>query len=184
MNHSRPPPPPPLYQPKRSHFNKPLLLSRGFDTYSGLYVGDDTEETDDSEAKHRRQRSSSPRVKKQSAARAKRRVVAASAQPADAADDSDRREKRRQRKEAKRSRKSHRRKKKNPPVVGAEDRFESVLYASKAAEIIRGKGGEGRPFFIYLSFLTKSYPRDSKVKTRNHFVNDYNTKIWSSTVDV
>jgi hypothetical protein len=71
---------------------------------------------------------------------------------------------RRQRKDGKKSRKEHRRKKikKTPPADW--DKFESVLYATKAAEIIRGRDkADRRPFFIYLSFLTKSYPRELKV---------------------
>ncbi len=40
-----------------------------------------------------------------------------------------------------------------------------MLYANKAAEIIRSQVEDSPPFFIYLSFLTKSYPRDNKVST-------------------
>jgi hypothetical protein len=136
---------------------------RGFDTYSGLYVGDDTEETDDGERAGRRQakRMSSFHRSRQSDTTKARQQPAQPASPiAEVRSKKKRRENRRQ---TKRSRKN-RRKTKNPGGSG-EDKYESMLYANKAAEIIRSQAEGSPPFFIYLSFLTKSYPRDSKVSS-------------------
>jgi hypothetical protein len=137
-----------------------FLFFRGFDTYSGLYVGDDTEEKEDGGgdgSREARRRASSRRDSATGHSRKPPRREPSATRP-------EQRDKRWQRQEAKRGRKNRRKTK--SPAAGPEDKFESVLYASKAAEIIRSQEA-GRPFFIYLSFLTKSYPRDNKVR-RTH----------------
>ena len=136
---------------------------RGFDTYSGLYVGDDTEETDDGERAGRRQAkrmSSSHRARQSDTTKARQQAAQPASPVAEVRSKKRRRENRRQ---TKRSRKN-RRKTKNPGGSG-EDKYESMLYANKAAEIIRSQAEGSPPFFIYLSFLTKSYPRDNKVSS-------------------
>jgi hypothetical protein len=136
---------------------------RGFDTYSGLYVGDDTEETDDGERAGRRQAkrmSSFHRARQSDTTKARQQPAQPASPVAEVRSKKKRRENRRQ---TKRSRKN-RRKTKNPGGSG-EDKYESMLYANKAAEIIRSQAEGSPPFFIYLSFLTKSYPRDNKVSS-------------------
>jgi hypothetical protein len=137
-------------------------LFRGFDTYSGLYVGDDTEETDDGERAGRRQAkrmSSFHRARQSDSTKARQQPAQPASPIAEVRSKKKRRENRRQ---TKRSRKN-RRKTKNPG--SGEDKYESMLYANKAAEIIRSQADGSPPFFIYLSFLTKSYPRDNKVSS-------------------
>jgi len=123
---------------------------RGFDSFYGLYVGDDTELMSSSKSQKRAE-------KKKAREEAKR-------------ERQELREIERENRKRLRSRRNRQREARIPRKEDmrkiAVDKFDSALYAQKAVEMIRNKG-KNKPLFIYLSLLTKIYPRtldDNKKK--------------------
>ena len=132
-------------------------LKRGFDSYYGLFVGDDEENIDQarpsSQAKINKKKKK--KFKKKSSNRRKRFFP------------------------SNKKKKFFNRKKKlieeDIPKAdsGPSGKLDSNMYSEKAIEIIRSSRTD-QPFFIYLALFTKSYPREVKKlrgkKIENHRV--------------
>lgn len=127
-------------------------LKRGFDSYYGLFVGDDEENIDQARPSSQAKRNLSKKkkkFKKKTSNRRKRFFP------------------------SNKKKKFFNRKKKLTEEDIPSAKLDSNIYSEKAIEIIRSSGSD-QPFFIYLALFTKSYPREVKKlrgkKIENHRV--------------
>ena len=124
-------------------------LRRGFDSYYGLFVGDDEESID--QPKPRNFSNRKKKFKKKSSSNRRKRFFPSN----------------------KKKKFFNSRKKFKDIPEAPSAKLDSNIYSEKAIEIIKSSGYD-QPFFIYMALFTKSYPREVKKlrgkKMENHRV--------------
>jgi len=149
-------------------------LKRGFDSYYGLFVGDDEEHTQTRGERRKNRERRSYRRMTTSSMKKKENIKDWSSKNQKIKGKGNYKQKGKQKKyyskkkkgyqkvkqsSAKKKQKQQNDKKINQKSVRKPTKFGSDIYGSKAIQIIKS-ANKTTPFFIYLALLTKSYPRE------------------------